>query len=99
MMFSFIYYCRQYQWLNGQSAVISIARDKDEQWRLFHRNGVQQTQLVMSSCVVTQYFVMLNFQTESTGKKSAITIMADSVDPELFRQLRVYCRAPKTFQK
>jgi len=99
MMLSFIHYCRQYQWLKCQSSVINIARDTDENWTLCHHSGAQETQLSLKSCVVTQQFIILNFQSTSAWKTRSLTIMGDSVDSDLFRQLRIYCRMPKTFQQ
>lgn len=99
MVFSLIYYCHKYQWVGSYNAIVKIERDSNEQWILCNQNGVQQSNLVLMSSVVTQQCVMLNFASPTIWKKNTITIMSDSVDAERLRQLRVYCRDAKTFQK
>lgn len=99
MMFSLIYYCQKYQWLGRHNAIVKVERDSDNQWALFEQNDVQQSHLALISSVVTQQCVMLNFASSTVWKKKTVTIMSDSVDAERFRQLRIYCRDAKTFQK
>jgi len=97
MGFSFNTYCRQYQWLQGDNAVTMITRDQDNKWSLFEKSGVQYQQLVLHSSIVCQQLVMLNFKANKTGSTKSIMIMSDSVDADDLRQLRIYCREPKTF--
>ncbi len=96
---SFIYYCRRHQWLKSQHAVITIARDDKHNWRLSYADGAVQEKCLLKHCVVTPSLVMLNFTGISAGKGQSVTITADAVNAELFRQLRVYLRNPKTFQQ
>ncbi|NQY26615.1 MAG: hypothetical protein HRT92_05495 [Piscirickettsiaceae bacterium] len=88
MVLSFSYFYKQTQCL------IKLQRDADNNWCCHYKNGRLQEKLRLTNSIVNVTFVMLYFE----GRASAI-IMADAVDAELFRQLRVYCRDPKTFQK
>jgi len=99
MVMSFIYYCRQYQWLKSNNAIINIDRNKEGKWTLRQKLGVQDKELILTSCLVTQQVVILNFKSWTVWGGKSITIMSDSVDAEYFRQCRVYCREAKTFQK
>jgi hypothetical protein len=51
----------------------------------------------LTSCFVAPKLVLLHFSGERFWKRKTITVCSGSVDVELFRQLRVYCRDPKTF--
>jgi len=96
---SFIYYCQQYQWLKSNYAITYIERNKEGKWTLRQKAGIQNDQLILSNCLVTQNMVILTFLRGKVWHRKSITIMSDSVDVNHFRQLRVYCREAKTFQK
>jgi len=98
MVCSFIYYCKKNQWLKSNKAIIRIERDIDGKWHLFYQATTHSKPLTLSHCVVTQQCIILYFN-RSRFYKETITIMSDSVDAERLRQLRVYCRDPKTFQQ
>lgn len=94
---SLVYYCQQYQWLASKKAIFRVERDTYNEWTLHHQDNTQTAHLTLKSSVVTQPFIMLNFIGQSMWKSYSITIMSDAVDGESLRQLRVYCRDPKTF--
>lgn len=91
---SFIYFYKQSQQL------IKIERDAGDGWHGHYRDGSSRSLLGLSSSVVIPQLVILYFSGRRFWQRSyAITILADAVDAELFRQLRLYCRDPKTFQQ
>lgn len=55
--------------------------------------------LELKSAVVIGHGAILYFKTKNRLLDKAVIICADAVDSKLYRQLRVYCRYPKTFQK
>ena len=89
---SFIYYSRRYQWLKSDKAIIQLLRDAEEQWYVVQKNGVTSPIYTLKTSFVMPAIVILNFE---RGK--SITLCADSVHPDLLRQLRVYCRNPNSF--
>lgn len=97
LLASFIYYCRRHQWINNHRAIIKVERDAKQQWKLFYSDKLSQEKLVLKHCVVTSTLVILYFLGASRWKATSVTILADAVDVEQFRQLRVYCRDPKVF--
>ncbi|NOQ81430.1 MAG: hypothetical protein GQ548_02730 [Methylophaga sp.] len=99
ILLSFVYYCQKYQWLNSSRAIIRLDRDSDERWHLFYSNNSQRTKLILTNSVVTPYLAILTFQDVKAWKATTVTILNDAVEASMFRQLRVYCRDPKTFQK
>ena len=98
MVYSLIYYCKKNQWLKSNKAMIRIERDIDDKWRLFYQATTHSKPLTLSNCVVTQQFIILYFNRRGFCKET-VTVMSDSVNAEYLRQLRVYCRDPKTFQQ
>jgi len=98
IIISFIFYCRQYQWWRNNKAITQVSRDSHQQWLLYSQSTLRYSQLDLCSCVVTIYGVILYFKGQRFWQRYSLLIMADSVDDEAFRQLRVYCRSPKTFK-
>jgi hypothetical protein len=94
---SFIYYCGRYQWLKSYRAIIKLERNSKKKWTVFHSDNTSQKNLVLKHCVVTPKLIILYYSGSSRWRGKSITILEDAVNAELFRQLRVYLRAPKTF--
>ncbi len=96
---SFIYYLRRYYLLTHAKSCSRLSRDSDNNWLITYGSNKTCQPLMLLSSYVSQYCVILYFKGESYWSKYSALIMSDAVDGELFRQLRVYCRDPKTFQK
>jgi len=93
MLLSFSYFFQQTRCL------VKLERDADDNWYCHYKNGRSLEKLRLTSSVVNSAFVIVYFKRKSFWQCSSAIIMADAVDADLFRQLRVYCRAPKTFHK
>ncbi|MFW5450790.1 MAG: protein YgfX [Methylophagaceae bacterium] len=96
---SFIYCCQQQQWLKSTKSIIKIERTINQQWSLLFLDNSQSSDLMLIKSLVTPQLVILYFKGSTWWNTRSVTIIADAVDAELFRQLRVYCRDPKTFQQ
>lgn len=99
LMASFIYYARQYQWLKAKKSVVSIDYQASNCWSLYYSDGSEKLGLSLTSSFVTPQLVILYFNHGYFWQRDAITLIDDAVDADLFRQLRVYLRSPKTFQQ
>lgn len=99
LLTSFIYYAKQHQWLKAKKSVVSIDYHVDKGWSLHYTDMSAKSGLSLMSSFVTPQLVILYFNRHYFWQRDVITIMDDAVDAELFRQLRVYLRSPKTFQK
>lgn len=99
VMLSFVYYAQQHQWLKAKKSVITIEYDVDKGWSLYFADGSVATDRKLTSSFVTPLLVMLYFDSRFFWQCNVITIVDDAVDAELFRQLRVYLRAPRTYQE
>jgi toxin CptA len=99
LLTSFIYYAQQYQWLKPRKSVVSINYHADKGWSLHYSDESVRSGLSLMSSFVTPQLVILYFNHRYFWQRDVVTIMDDSVDAQLFRQLRVYLKSPKTFQK
>ncbi len=96
---SFIHYCQRQQWLKSTKSIIKIERMANKQWSLLFWDNSQSSGLILTKSFVTSQLVILYFKGPTWWSTHSVTIMTDAVDAELLRQLRVYCRDPKTFQQ
>tara|TARA_R110002167_G_scaffold7925_8_gene37122 strand:+ start:1025 stop:1444 length:420 start_codon:yes stop_codon:yes gene_type:complete len=99
LLASFIYHAQQHQWLKAKKSVISIDYIDDEGWSLHHLDDTETLGLNLTSSFVTPQLVILYFNHHYFWQNEVITLIDDAVDAELFRQLRVYLKSPKTFQQ
>jgi hypothetical protein len=99
VLFSFLFYYRAHYLIMGRCNVRKLIRSGDETWTIYFGDGRCAKDLVLQQCVVIPQLVILYFRTTQFWKPQSVYITADQVDSELFRQLRVYCREPETFQR
>jgi len=97
LVFSFIYSCREYQWLKNSKVVKEIKRDASGLWQLEYLNGKTQEELKLQHSFVSVNLVILHLKSSSRWSCLPIVILGDAVDKKLFRQLRVYLKDPKLF--
>jgi len=99
LLVSFIYYAQQHQWLKTKKSLVCVEYHEDKGWSLHYSDQSQKRRLNLASSVVTPQLVMLHFKRRYFWQSDLVTIIDDAVDVELFRQLRVYLRTPKIFQR
>ncbi len=89
---SFAYYYWQ------SCLTVTVMRDSDGNWYR-HQSGAVQPLPALRGSVVIPQLVILYFAGDGFWRHTySMTIVADSVPAELFRQLRLYCRNTKHFQ-
>lgn len=96
---SFIYFSRCHQWMRLKPIKSQHDRDSNGLWRINYLNGKKRSGLEIQKSFVTVNVVILNFKRSKFWEPLSVVIISDAVDKELLRQLRVYLRAPNTFQK
>tara|TARA_R110002050_G_scaffold9504_2_gene33480 strand:+ start:53494 stop:53994 length:501 start_codon:yes stop_codon:yes gene_type:complete len=99
LIISFIYYAQQYQWLRAKKSLVSVAHNAGKGWSLNYSDQSHKTGLSLESSLVTPQLIILYFNRCYFWHSDVVTLIDDAVDVELFRQLRVYLRTPKTFQQ
>jgi len=97
LVFSFIYSCREYQWLKSSKVVSDIKRDENGLWQIEYLNGKIQAELKLQHSFVSVNLVILHLKSSSRWKCLPIVILSDAAEKNLFRQLRVYLKDPKIF--
>ena len=94
------FYYHQYTLQTSRYKLVKVERDNTGLWHLSYGDGAQHLSLNLKRCIVISSLVILYFEGQQFWQCSASAwITGDSADEELFRQLRVYCRDPKTFQQ
>lgn len=96
---SFIHCYQKYQLLSGDKFMTKIERDTNDDCSVFYGDDSKNSALKLSSSVVTPNLVILYFKGAHFWQSTTAFLVADAVDPDLFRELRVYCRDPKIFQQ
>ena len=92
--YGYCYYLRQ-----SSLAIKAIERTIDDGWTIHYGDGHKSGVLKLKGSYVSALVVILHFRRTSFFSSKSVVVMFDAVDQELFRQLRVYCRDPKIFQK
>lgn len=96
---SFIFYCQRYQWIKSDNSITKVEYDDKNRWQIYYYGGSVKQKLALKHCVVTSQLILLTFSADLFWRARSVTIMADAVDADLFRQLRVRLRDIKTFQQ
>ena len=99
MAMSLIFHMRKYGWLLGGSTVKMISCDEYSFWTVNYSDEDLMPELQLKSSFVTPLLTLIRLNGEGFLLNTTIVIIADAVDTEQFRQLRVMLRDPKTFQK
>ena len=85
---SAIYYVLRDAQLILSGACVAL-RLEDDRVVLVNRNGDQLRGQLLPSSVITPYILILNIALENRRGRKNVVLMSDSMDAEVFRQLRV----------
>ncbi len=99
LIVNFIFYAQKFQWLKAKKSLVNVEYNDHIGWLLTYSDESQKTGLSLKGSFVTPQLVILYFNRRHFWQSDVATIVDDAVDAELFRQLRVYLRSPKTFQQ
>lgn len=89
---SLAFYLRHYALLRSPRAVIAFELSGEMVCTLKTRRGERITCALLGSSFVAPYLTVLNLQPEGRFFTRSVVILADSIDAEEFRQLRVLLR-------
>ncbi len=87
-----IYSIRRYAMLALDKSINRMSLTHESKLQLISRNGARQEAKVLESTFVAAYLTVLNAEDMETGKRIHIILMPDNVEPDSFRQLRVWLR-------
>ena len=97
LVLSFIYYYQSHYKRTGRSAVSQLILSEGW-WSVDFGDGHRIEELNLRQSFVLPPLVILYFKASSSWRTTSIYLLADQVDAEVHRQLRVYCRDAKTYQ-
>jgi len=98
LSYSFIYHCKQHQWLKNGRALTYIKYDDQAGWIVGFTDGRLLPCVITNSYVSTKV-VMLYFQKTAFWQwQPTVFVMFDAVDKEPFRHLRMLLTEPKFFR-
>jgi len=98
LLLSFIRYYQSHYKMIGRYTVSELTL-LDGEWSIEFGDGRLIEDLGLRQSFVLPQLVILYFKASSSWKTRAVYLFADQVDEEVLRQLRVHCRAPKTYQQ
>ncbi len=90
-LISWILYVRHHALLISPKSIIAFELNNAMECTLKTRQGKHITCAILGSTFVSPYLVVLNLK-PLKGSVQSVTILADAIDAELFRQLRVLLR-------
>lgn len=89
---SLIFYLRHYALLRAPAAVVAVELSDEMACTLETRRGERIGCALLGSSFVAPYLTVLNLQPEGKFFTRSVVILADAIDAEEFRQLRVLLR-------
>jgi uncharacterized membrane protein YhaH (DUF805 family) len=92
--YGFCYYLRE-----SPLAISTLERAIDGGWLIYYGDAHKSDPIELKGSYVSALVVVLYFKRVRFWPYKSVVVMFDAVDQELFRELRVYCRDPKTFLK
>ncbi len=96
---SISYYGYCYYLRKSALAISKVERTIDGGWLIYYGDAHKSEPLELKGSYVSTLVVVLYFKRTRFWPCKSVVVMFDAVDQALFRELRVYCRDPKTFLK
>lgn len=98
LILSFIHYYQSHYKKTGRNTVSQLMLSEGW-WSVDFGDGSRVEDLSLRQSFVQPSLVILYFKPSSGWRTTPVYLLADQVDAKQLRQLRVYCRVPKTYQQ
>ena len=89
---SLVLHCRHHALLAAPKSIVAFELNDAMECTLETKNGKHITCEILGSTFVAPYLVVLNLKPLNSCSARSIVILADTIDVELFRQLRILLR-------
>ncbi len=89
---SLVLYCRHHALLASPKSIVAFKLNDAMECTLETKNGKRITCEILGSTFVAPYLVVLNLKPLNGRSSRSVTILADTIDAGLFRQLRILLR-------
>lgn len=91
-LISLMLYCRHYALLTSPRSIVAFELNDAMECTIETRLGKRITCAILGSTFVSPYLVVLNLKPLNGTSARSVTILADAIDAEVFRQLRILLR-------
>ena len=92
LLISLILYCRHHALLVSPKSIVALELNDTMECTLETKTGKHVTCEILGNTFVAPYLVVLNLKPLNGSSARSVIILADAIDVELFRQLRVVLR-------
>ena len=93
LLLNLIYTLTYQAWRRWPSSIVGLQFERDDGVALVeYRNGAVRAARVLGSSFVAPYLTIILLKPDQRWLTSAVVILPDAVEPELFRQLRVWLK-------
>ncbi len=89
---SLVLYCRHHALLASPKSIVTFELNDAMECTLEAKNGERITCEILGSTFVSPYLVVLNLKPLNNCSSRSIIILADTIDMNVFRQLRILLR-------
>ena len=89
---SLIHTLTRHAWRIRASSIVELQCDRDGLAVIHMRSGEEREARVLGSSFVASYLTIVLLKPSTSRRVSAILILPDTLEPELFRQLRVWLK-------
>lgn len=89
---SSVYFIRRHARLSLMKSIVGLNFNAETGLQLDFNDGTRQEAKVLEHSFVAPYLTVLNMQTLEDGKCISLILVPDNVEPDSFRQLRVWLR-------
>lgn len=98
LLFSLMLTLRQHVFRAVPDAIANLVWEEGDDWIMSLKNGNQLGAKMTTSRFISPWMTVLNFVDESKRKR-AVVLLADSLNKESFRQLRVRLRVGRSSEE
>lgn len=92
LLLNLIYTLTYQAWRRWPTSIVGLLFERDGEVRVEYRNGTVRAARVLGSSFVAPYLTIILLKPDQRWLTSAVVILPDAVEPELYRQLRVWLK-------
>lgn len=81
--------------LSSSGAIVQVSWDGQGVWRLRQRNGIEWVGKLLPGYFSGPQLVLLNFMLQPWWRRANVVFLADNIEPETLRRLRVRLRVTR----
>ena len=92
LLLNLIYALSYQAWRRWPASIVGLQFERDGVAMVEYRNGAVRAARVLGSSFVAPYLTIVLLKADQRWRTNAVVILPDAVEPDLFRQLRVWLK-------